>query len=293
MRYLIENELIRVEVESLGAELKSMVKKETGLDYMWCADPKYYKRTSPNLFPIVGSLNGGVYRYKNQEYKMGQHGFARDMEWDVEKKSNTELWFYLSSDSDTLERYPFVFKLALGYQLDGTSLKVIWRVKNTDDRTMYFSCGGHPCFTCPIHGEKDKTGYSYNFHTEGDVIYHPITKDGMMKDEFGKFDLVDGKATLTPDFFDNGAYIVEDDQIHKVSLTDPSGHDYLTVTFEDAPLFGLWSAEGKNAPYAAIEPWYGRCDRAGFHGSLEEREWGHALAAGHEFTRSYTITVEK
>lgn len=38
-RYGLENDKIRIEIDSHGAELKSLVKKETGTEYMWCADP--------------------------------------------------------------------------------------------------------------------------------------------------------------------------------------------------------------------------------------------------------------
>ena len=80
-------------------------------------------------------------------------------------------------------------------------------------------------------------------------------------------------------------------QTHEVSLRDPEGKNYLNVYFPEAPLFGLWSAEKKNAPYAAIEPWFGRCDKEDFNGSLEEREWGHALAQGACFQAAYTIEI--
>ena len=91
MRYTIENEQMKVEVESTGAELKSVYGKQTKIEYMWKADPAYYGRTSPNLFPIVGSLRDEQYRYEGKTYKMKQHGFVRDMEWDMHKESDTTL----------------------------------------------------------------------------------------------------------------------------------------------------------------------------------------------------------
>lgn len=292
MRYAIENEQLKVEVESLGAELKSMLDKQTKVDYMWCADPAYYKRTSPNLFPIVGSLKDGKYTYNGKEYAMSQHGFARDYEWKAVKKSDTEISFFLASTEETLEKYPFAFELELRYVLSGRDLTVTWFVKNPSDQKMYFSCGGHPCFTCPIHGEADKSGYGYNFHMDGDVTYTALDlPTGTMLPEEHTLHLENGKAAFTPEFFDKGAYIVAGGQTKKVSLYDPSGEDYLTVSF-DAPLFGLWSAEGRNAPYAAIEPWYGRCDRVDFDGTLEDREWGNELEAGKTFEGSYTISVK-
>lgn len=57
-RYGLENDKIRIEIDSHGAELKSLVKKKTGTEYMWCADPKYWGRTSPVRFPFVGNVSG-------------------------------------------------------------------------------------------------------------------------------------------------------------------------------------------------------------------------------------------
>ena len=102
--------------------------------------------------------------------------------------------------------------------------------------------------------------------------------------------LENGRTVFTPDFFDRSAYIVTGNQTQKISLVDLQGNPYLTVSF-DAPMFGLWSAEGKNAPYAAIEPWYGRCDDIDFDGTLEERVGEMSLEAGESFTSTYTIEI--
>ena len=91
--------------------------------------------------------------------------------------------------------------------------------------------------------------------------------------------------------FDKDALIIEGKQASKESLCTPDKKPYLTVTF-DAPLFGLWSPAGKNAPFVCIEPWYGRCDRADFAGTLAEREYGNKLAAGEEYKKEFTITIE-
>ena len=64
-----------------GAELKSLIKGDR--EYMWCADPKYWARTAPVLFPFVGAVNNGEYIYNGEKYPMGQHGFARDMDFEL------------------------------------------------------------------------------------------------------------------------------------------------------------------------------------------------------------------
>lgn len=291
MRYAIENENMKVEVESFGAELKSLYGKETGIEYMWCADPEYYKRTAPNLFPVVGTLKNGEYTYKNQTYKMGQHGYVRDMEWSITKPNDSTLVCKLSSDEETKQKYPFDYTLTITYEIIGKRLKVTWNVHNDGDEMMYFSLGFHPCFTCPVHGEENKRGYGYDLHMKGNMKSRNFDyESGLALNTETEVELKDGFAEFTPDFFTKGAYIVENNQTHQVSLKDPTGVDYLTVYF-DAPIFGLWSAETKDAPYAAIEPWYGRCDGADFNGTLEEREWGNSLESGKDFARFYEIEI--
>ncbi len=290
MRYKMKNEKLTVEIESLGAELKSVKSNTTGMEYMWYGRPEYYKRTSPILFPIVGSLRNQEYFYEGKKYPMPQHGFARDMEFEVKSQSEDEIWFLLVSDSSTLEKYPFEFELHIGYRLTESTLKVMWKVINKSNKEMYFSIGAHSEFNCPLHGEADKTGYGLDFNTKQNVLASRINGDGLMMSPKQELQLKDGKMLFPEGFFDDGVYIVENDQTHRVSLTDPSGKAYVTVSF-DAPLFGVWSPEKKNAPFVAIEPWYGRCDRDTFEGELCDREWGNKLNPDSTFEKSYEIII--
>ena len=290
MRYTIKNEIVTAEIESFGAELKSLKSNRTNTEYMWYGDPAYYKRTSPILFPIVGSLKNQEYLYEGKKYPMPQHGFARDMEFAVKEQKEDEIWFLLVSDEETYAKYPFAFELHIGYRLIQSTLRVMWKVVNKDTKEMYFSIGAHSEFNCPLKGEKDKSGYGLNFYTDKNVTASRINGDGLMLDGTQELSLTDGKMTFPEGFFDDGVYIVENHQTNKMSLMNPQGKVYVTLHF-DAPLFGVWSPEKKNAPFVAIEPWYGRCDRADFAGSLSEREWGNHLSAGATFEKQYEITI--
>lgn len=86
MEIKLENDILEVTINSEGAELSSITGKETAVQYLWDADEKYWKRSAPVLFPFVGSLNGKKYIYNGREYPMGQHGFARDMEFEIESQ---------------------------------------------------------------------------------------------------------------------------------------------------------------------------------------------------------------
>ena len=94
MRYTLENENLKVEIDSFGAEIKSVKRKSDNFEYMWCGDKKYWGRTSPVLFPFVGAPKNKEYRYDGKTYTMGQHGFARDMEFALEEQTAETISFY-------------------------------------------------------------------------------------------------------------------------------------------------------------------------------------------------------
>lgn len=289
MRYTLENGILRVEIDSFGAEIKSVKRKEDSREYMWCADPAYWGRTSPVLFPIVGSLKNKEYRYEGKTYRMGQHGFARDMEFSLESETKDSIWFMLEATEETRRNYPFEFRLHIGYVLRENEVAVQWKVENTDEKTMYFSIGAHPAFLCPLHGEPDKEGYGLKFAGLTDALHHHgNSADGMAVMEDKVLPLKDGTVVFTKDFFDSCTYMAEGKQTGEISLLDRDKTPYVTVIF-DTPLFGLWSKEGANAPFVCIEPWYGRCDTADFEGSLKERDYGNALEPGKVFEAEYRI----
>lgn len=287
--FQISNEKITIQVDSMGAELKSLKSVAQGREYMWQADPAYWKRTSPVLFPFVGGLKNGVYRTKGEEFPMGQHGFARDMEFQLKSQVATEIWFRLESNEETLTKYPYPFALEIGYELVGCTVVVKWRVKNPGQETMYFSIGGHPGFLCPIDAGRKQTEYQILFDRKDQVVSSCI-ENGLINGKTNVYKLQDGYLPVTEHLFDGDALVIENHQAQSVALAGPDGKAYLTVAF-DAPLFGVWSPPGKNAPFICIEPWYGRCDSVDFAGELKEREWGQELAAGAEFTAEYKITI--
>lgn len=288
-RYSLENDVVRIEIDSHGAEMKSLVKKETGAEYMWCADAKYWGRTSPVLFPFVGNVSGKQYRTKGKTYDMGQHGFARDMEFSLDSQTENEIWFVLHSNEETLAKYPYEFVLKLGYRLSGTKVDVLWHVENHSDAPMPFAIGGHPAFYCPLNGADKQTDCYLQFDVEGPIVSQTI--DGYLVGEKTKsYTLDNGKMLIDEHMFDNDALILAEQGIKKVSLCNPAGEAYLTIEME-APLFGLWRPEDPSAPFVCIEPWYGRSDRVGYAGELCDREYENVLATGAKWEAGYAILV--
>jgi len=287
--YTIKNENLSVMVVSLGAEIMSIRSCRTGQEYMWNANPIYWKRTSPILFPLVGNYKNKEVRYRDKVYSLPQHGFARDMEFEPVVIKQQEAWFRLNSTPETLQKYPFPFSLEVGYVVKEDTVQVIWRVNNVGEDTMYFSIGGHPAFSCPQRVQEKQSDYFLYFEGKEQITSRMIC-DGVATDELTTYPLDNGYLAIREDLFDQDALVIENRQAQKVSLCGPDKKPYVTVSF-DAPLFGIWSVPGKTAPFVCIEPWYGRCDHKDFAGTLEQREWGNTLPAGDVFEVSYLIQV--
>ena len=288
--HTLSNESLTITIHDCGAELMSIHNNKTKQEYLWNGNPDYWKRRSPILFPIVGGLKNQCYQYEGKQYAMSQHGFARDMEFELIEKAPNSIVHRLCSNESTKEVYPFDFCLEIGYELTDNQIRVIWRVTNQDKKTMYFSIGGHPAFLCPVKESESQTDYFISFDTKDSLDVTSINEGALATPEKIKFSLDQGLLSIHEHLFDNDALVVENNQAHKVSLLTSDKKPYVTLEFA-APLFGIWSPAKMNAPFICIEPWYGRCDREDFEGSLEEREWGNQLDPQEVFEASYYIII--
>ncbi len=282
-QYTLENEQIRICVNAHGAELVSLVDKETGREYMWSGDEKYWNRVSPVLFPLVGNYRDHKMTCEGRVFESGQHGFARDMDFMLASQMGSELWFVLSTSPETLEKYPYMFSLMVGYRITGRKVRVMWNVMNNDTRYIHFSIGGHPAFLSPVEDAV------IEFDVEGSVT-SGVLEGGLLSDRNKTFELDGGKMKLSYDMFDEDALIFEDQNIHRAALYDPDGSKVLELLF-DSPLVGVWTPVGKRAPFVCIEPWYGRTDRLDFEGNLKDREWGNTLKSHEVFSAHYDIII--
>lgn len=281
MLFHLENDFLAISVNTHGAELSSIINKKENKELLWQGDPEYWGRKSPVLFPVVGKYKNGKTTYEGKEYSLGQHGFARDMEFVIAKKTSNKLTFILESNNKTLEVYPFNFRLACTFQLVDNKIIVGWEVQNTDNKKIYFSIGAHPAFYC----EKSKTILTMNSEN---LEYSLVNADGLYTPK--KYD-VESEFVLHDSIFDNDALIIENSNVTEVSLVD-NDKKYITVKF-DASLFGIWSPTKKNAPFVCIEPWFGRCDAEDFNGDITEREWSNALEIGEKWYKEYEIIVNE
>lgn len=323
----LTNGVITIKVSNDGAELTSIKKDATGREYLWQADPKYWKRHSPVLFPIVGSVWDGEYRSKGQKdllpqgapwvaqtYKLGQHGFARDMVFTLiedqpDQEGNPQLLYVLKSSGETLRKFPYRFRLEIGYVLKGNAIEVIWRVMNPSrEEDLKFQIGAHPAFYWPLFSKEEieagvevqdqklaqSTARGYFKLDAGAKTLKKtvITEKGCADPAFEASETLDaeGFLPLSTSSWDHDALIFENGQVKTVTLCGEDKKPYLILESE-APLMGLWSPPGKNAPFVCIEPWYGRCDRVNYKGIYEEKDWIQTLQPLGVFEARYRIII--
>ena len=287
----LKNDILTVEVNEHGAELQSI--RRGPVEYLWQGDPAYWGRRSPVLFPIVGSVWEKRYRVAGKEYEMGQHGFARDMDFTLVSQTEDEVRYRLESTPETLAKYPYPFVLEIAYKLHGNKLDVIWDVTNPSSAHLYFQIGAHPAFNYPDYSaEKAERGFLSFGKTQGLECIR-IKEKGCVDTEV-KYPLevpADGLLPIAVDTFDViDTIMLQDSQIGQVGMYRVDGTQWLKMTF-DAPVVGIWSPPGKVAPFICLEPWYGRCDRAGYEGDYTERDWVNSLAPGESFHSVYTIEI--
>lgn len=301
----LSNNILSICVKQHGAELSSIVKD--GREYLWQADPEFWARHSPVLFPIVGMVWQKQYRSHGQTFSLGQHGFARDMDFELIEKTEDTVWYSLCSNSETAQKYPYSFILKIGYKLEGSSVKVMWQVSNpSTEEDLYFQIGAHPAFYWPLLSNQDiaqgteqmktvlsrstERGYFKFGCKQNTLSASQITQGGCYCTERNPITLADGFLPLDTHSFDADALVFEDSQVDSVTLCRQDKTPYLALHF-DTPVVGLWSSPGKNAPFVCLEPWYGRADDVDYTGEYENKKWIQRLEKGATFNGGYTIEI--
>lgn len=284
----LENTRLCVEIAEMGAEVTRIFDKKKGTELLWEADPVYWKRHSPVLFPNVGKTYRNKVLINGTQYPTSQHGFARDNVFRCVSASEGKAVFLLTSGDETKEVYPFDFELFITYTLENDLLRVKWEVKNTGEEDMYFTIGGHPAFRFERGSEK-KSDYLLRFPGMKSLDYILIdpAEAAVDPEKVYRLELEEECCPLTEEMFENDALIFDGEQIREVWICRKDGTPYVGMKCEGFPNFGIWSV--KDAPFVCLEPWMGRCDDVGFCGEISEKPCINKAAPGETFQQEYTI----
>ncbi len=286
----LKNQSLTIQINPKGAELMSIFNIENQTEYMWNADPTFWGKSSPVLFPIVGSLKENTYRFEGQEYTLPRHGFARDREFIVEKSEESSATFLLTHDENTLKVYPFKFEFRLIYTLENNTLKVTYSVKNIEKNKMYFSVGGHPAFAVPLSENTVYEDYYLKFDKTETFKRWGLTPEGLIETQPSDFMIDTSKLNLTKKLFYDDAIVLKNLESTSVILKSDKTNHQLKFGFEGFPYLGIWAA--KDANFVCIEPWCGIADSANHTQELTEKEGIIELGLGKIFERNWRVTVD-
>lgn len=287
----IENESLIVEIAELGAEVRSVLHKDTQLSYMWNGDAAYWGRVSPVLFPIVGKLKDGQYKAEGKTYELSQHGFLRDAEFQVLDVQAASVTFAKESKGAYQDVYPYEFRVEICYRIEADQLYVDWKVTSLEkEEMMYFSIGAHPAFRVPLTSGEHAADYKLHLKPvqNKQVTTYELT-DGLIREK--EQPAVLPAMPIQAALFENDALVY--DHIEEVRLQSNEGNG-VAVSLTGFPYVGIWSkydAEaGTIAPFVCIEPWFGIADTTDSAGVLSQKAGIQKLAPEEEFNSSYQMT---
>ena len=283
--------MLKIQTKKSGAELTSIQHdgKEILFQGAQVLDSNgniYWKRQAPILFPIVGQLKNSQTQIEEEIYEMSQHGFARDMDFEEILKTETKHHYILKYNEETLKKYPYKFELHVIYEIIEDTLTVTYKVKNIDNKTIYFGLGGHPAFNCDYsNGE-----YEIVFPEQEDEIEFLKLKEGLIDIEKAQNILQDKKIWLKEDNFDNDAVIMKNLKSNKVILQNhETNQKILGLDFTGFPYLALWSKKG--APFVCIEPWQNTADRIDSTQIYKDKEGIIELPKDKEYKCEFKIKI--
>lgn len=289
----LENELLQVLLDDNGAELISIKGKKDHVEYLWTADSKYWSRHAPILFPIVGKVKDNKYRIGEREFKLSQHGFARDSVFELVENENNKVVYKLTSSEDTLKNYPYKFELYVGYELKENNLQIKYKVKNIDNEKIYFSIGAHPGFNCPLLNGEHMEDYYLEFNKNENARTELLhTELGLFTGESETVLENSNIIKLSKKLFKNDALVFKNLNSNKIALKNNKNNKSITMNFQGFPYLGIWS-KPDGAPFVCIEPWFGHADFVDFNGDYREKAGIMNLETGKEFTCSYDLLIEQ
>ena len=290
MPVTLENEFLAVRAVAKGAELVSVVDKRDGIEHLWTADPAFWSRHAPVLFPIVGRLKNNQYRIDGRTYSLNQHGFARDSDFELIEQDSQKAVFRLTWSEETLLKYPYRFELAIQYTLRDNALAIAYRVRNVDRQTIYFSIGAHPGFNCPFGEGTAFDDYYLEFELPETVPVRQINEKGLMKRESRPFLVHERVIPLSQSLFKDDALIFAGLRSRQVSLKNRRSAKTIAFEFDGFPYLAFWSPP-QGAPFICIEPWFGHGDGEDFDGDFREKAGVLQLKPAEEFGCLHRLVI--
>lgn len=288
-KFNIGSKQLQVTIKLTGAEMCSIVDLRDGCEHLWNADPKYWARHAPLLFPTVGESRDGSITVNGQAFPMKRHGFARFREYGVVHMDASSIRLRLESDAKTRESYPFDFVFETEYRVEGDTIHQSFMIRNTDNGPLAFQLGGHPAFAVPCGKSGAYTDHSIVLDKKGEYNRHLLTKDGLFSGDTRHFISASDRFDLYHELFEEDAIVFKNEGIKEASLVNNFTGKAVKMRFEGFSHLGVWSVPG--AGYVCIEPWIGCADDVDGTNDIFKKDNAVTLKQGAVFEARLSISV--
>jgi galactose mutarotase-like enzyme len=189
---------------------------------------------NPVLFPSPGKLVDDKY----PRGTLKQHGFARNLPWEIEMTKtdgDARATLRLRSTETTLHDWPWPFNVEYTYILKGLILRIEQHFTNSGTEPMSFGAGFHPYFHVK---QSDKA--ATRIVTKATRAFDNVTKKELTLE--GPISLTKKEVDLH--LLDHGA--------EPCTLQTPTGKMIVRGSPEYTH-FVVWTLEGKD--FVCVEPW--------------------------------------
>jgi galactose mutarotase-like enzyme len=262
----LSSEQLTAEIDPLGAQL-SVLRDQHGRDLLWNGDPTVWAGRAPLLFPIVGELAGGVYRFGGRAFPLRRHGFARGRRFEVIAATPASAVLRLEADAGTRAVYPFDFRLNVEFTLRDAMLEIRAHVGNEGDAPLYASFGFHPALRWPLPPSLGG-GHFIEFELDEPGPLRRLNASGLLAPELHPTPIVNRRLWLDEALFRDDALIFDAVRSRSVLYGSDRGGQ-IRLKFPDAPYLGIWSKPPGG--FICIEPWHGIADPVGFSGDFSQK----------------------
>lgn len=269
--YKLQNDILEITVESVGAQLTGLYSKKTNTQYLWQPGFETWPHSSMLLFPNPGRIARGRTIIGGKTYPANMHGFANDLPFDLVEQTAHKLILELRDNETTKKYYPYSFCLQVEFILSGDTLIQNFHVINEGKEPLYYCLGAHPGFYCPlVLGEKAED-YSLVFSQPQQLMQLELEENTR---------LLTGNKTVYLDnsceiplhdhFFDGGPMLFDGMNAQSITLKSKASGRFVEMGIEGFPHLCLWGVPGRMS-LIAIEPWIGTTDRADTNHIWEEK----------------------
>jgi galactose mutarotase-like enzyme len=286
---VLRSAALAAEIDPLGAQL-SALRDRDGRDLLWEGNPSVWAGRAPLLFPIVGVLAGGAYRWRNATYRLPRHGFARGSLFRVDASTTDTAVMTLAANEDTLRVYPFNFELTVHFELAAARLSVTTTIRNRGSEEMPASFGYHPGLRWPLPFGRPRAAHFIEFEREEFAPIRRIDAAGLLTAERHATPVTHRRLLLKDELFQDDVMIFEHIESRSVLYGCDTG-PRVRVSFPDAPYLGIWTKPG--AGFICIEPWHGVTDTAGFTGDFGDKAGVFILPGGGSLATTMAIALVK